>query len=363
MAEELSMDDFENDDSLELFNELSNEKGEEIKVDDTLSEEEQEKQELEAKELEESKKLEETPSDNIKPDKSQNENLSLFASALAEEGVISLPEGADIKSYEDLVKVIQDEIKNNEFSGLNDKQKDYLDALSKGISHDEYTNMSSKMESVESITEDKLKENEDLQKQLLVEDYVSRGYSKEKAETLSQRSVDLNTLYEDSLESLNNKKENLKLEKQKLEKAKVADIENQKTQYLEIQEKIKKAVFDEKSEIIPGIKYSKKVADEVFNALTKPAGVDENQQPITRAQKIRSNDPLKFEHTLNTLLVLTKDFTDFNVFKTEGNTRKAKEFLDKLKPSSSSQANGYQNLSDDSLEDDLDWIQNTLLKE
>lgn len=353
MAEELSMDDFENDDSLELFNSLSSEEENEDKTKETQKSEEDKTENKD-------KKIETAPSDDIKVDTDQHENLSLFASALAEEGVISLPEGKDVKSYNDLVAAIQEEIKKNEFAGLNEKQKDYLNALSKGVSHDEYLKLSSKIEAVENITAESLKENEDLQKQLLVEDYISRGYSKEKAENLSQRSIDLNTLYEDSLESLNNKKESVKKEKEQTEKQRLADIENQKKQIVEIQEKIKKTVFDETAEVIPGIKFNKKVANEVYDALTKPAGYDENQQPITRAQKVRSEDPIKFEHTLNTLLVLTKNFTDFGAFKTENNSKKAKEFVDKLTTSSSAQARGFTNY-DSNAEDDLEWIKNTLV--
>jgi len=365
MEGDLSMDDLLDDDSLDFIEAISSDVPKEDPNNDDQNNDGQTQKEIDAaeavkaaeaekQEIEDKKKI--TPSDDTVAD---NDNLSLFASALAEEGVITnLPEGG-IKTFEELTELMRTEIRSNELAGLNDAQKDYLKALEQGITHSEYTDSQSKISSLDSIKDADLKENEDLQRQFIVDDFVSKGYSKEKADKFAQRSFDLGTNAEDALESLTAKREEAIASKAQLAIDRAKQIKTQEEDYVKIQADIKEKVFDEKKEIIPGIKFSKKVADEVYQALTKPAGYTKDNQPLTRAQQVRMKDPLDFEHKINTLLVLTKDLSDFSVFEGRSTSKKAKEFIEKIKTSSSTETNGggFTNYDSDG---DLDWIADNL---
>lgn len=302
-----------------------------------------------------------TPSDVTSTDNNSQpsaEHLTLFASALAEEGVLSLDEDDKIESFDDLAKVVEKTIRQNELAGLTPTQREYLKAIENGITHNEFVQTQQKIADVSNIKEETVKENEDLQKQLIAEDFISKGYSKEKAEKLAQRSFDLGENEADALEALKAKQESVLKEKEALEKQRAEDLKNQEKQVKETLEKVKKQVFDEKSEVIPGFKFNKKVAEEVYKSMTQPIDYAENGQPISRSQKLRMDNPIDFEHKLNYLLVMTKDFTDFSAFDNTNKTKKSKQFLDKLTDSSSSGgAGGFVNLGDT---DDLDWIANNL---
>lgn len=360
MAEELEMDSLFDDESLDFLKETS---GEETPPGTPPEEGEENNNNAgqEEGELDDDGTGKSTPSDNTDTGNNEpdTERLTLFASALAEEGVLTLDEKTEVKSFDDLAKLVEKTIRENELKGLNEHQKEYLKALENGFSTEEFKELKSKELKVSEIKEESVKESEDLQRQLITEDFLAKGYSKEKAEKLAKRSFDLGENEADALEALESKRKLIEQETKLAEAKKQKDLENQKKTYEETVKKVKNIVFDEKSEVIPGIKYNKKVAEEVYDSIMKPAEVLEDGTQLSRAASLRSKDPYDFETKLNYLLVLTKDFTDFSVFDMKGKSDKAKEFVDKLNSKSSSKgAGGFANLGDNL--EDLDWIAENL---
>lgn len=307
-----------------------------------------------------------TPSDDITSGNSNDGNnqdakrLTLFASALAEEGVLDLEEGAEIKTFDDIANAVQATIRKNELAGLSDLQREYLKSLENGISTEEFNTSKQKITRLESITEDAVKENEDVQRQLITEGYIAKGYSEDKAKKFAQRSFDLGENEADALETLTEQKQAAIDAEKAREDARKQQIEDSEKSRKESLEKIKEIVFDEKSEVIPGFTYNKKVAEEVHRSMTTPAG-EINGRPVSRAALLRSKNPIDYEHKLNYLLTLTKDFTDFTAFETKQKSSKAKDFVDQLTSQSSSgggsAGDGFVNLGDS---EDWDWIEKSL---
>jgi len=237
---------------------------------------------------------------------------SSLASALAEEGIItSLENIEEIKTPEDLFKVIKEEIKKNEFADLTEEQKQYLEAVRTGIQPQVYNNYQEVLKQLETVTEEELKENAELRKGLMVQDFVNQGISKEKAEKLAQRSIDLGEDVEDSKEALASLKEATKKEYQKtLDDQKQAKADAEKKN----QEQIKKLKDDlyKTTEIIPGLKINETVKQKVYDQMTKVVGKSpKTGEPLNALTQAREKDPIGFTIKMHYLFNLTNGFTDF----------------------------------------------------
>lgn len=277
-------------------------------IDEFVSEELDETDETEQAEEVVDVSIEDTPSDTSP--------FSLLAVALVEEGVLpslTKDKAKEFKSFSDIVASIQEEIKNNEFAGLTEAQKEYLKALEAGVSDEEFRALKQEQASIESITEDVLidSENVELRKNIIVRDLLNQGVTKEKAEKLAQRSIDLGEDVEDAKEAL----ETLKKHAKEQEELKIKQAQEQRKQkeeeYKKTVETLKTQLLEEKKYIIEGLPYSKQIAEKVFNSITKPVKV-ENGKPISRIMEERMKNPLDFEVKLNYIFEITDGFKNFD---------------------------------------------------
>lgn len=260
-------------------------------------------------------------------DSSQNV-YSFLTSALIEEGVLPSLGDKKIENSEDLIEAFRNEIKNNEYSDLNENQKKYLEGLRNNIPEPEIKENIKLENQLNSITPEMLKENEELRRQIILQDFINKGYSEEKAQKLLKRSVDIEEDYEDSLDSLKNVKE---LHNQEYQKRITIEKEKEKQQQIEQQKQIelfKKSIMETK-EIIPGIKVTPSMAEKVYRQAKTPVETLENGQQLNAIMKSRMDDPINFETKLNYLFYLTKGFTDFGKIIKSQKTKAVKE-LDKI---------------------------------
>lgn len=296
-------------------------------------------------------------------DKPSDKNLSLFASALAEEGIISdLSEDDSIKNFDDLAKAIQKEIKNNEYADLTDDQKEFLDKLKNGYTVKDYEEVKSqklKDSDILNLNEDSLSENEELQKKLIKEDFISKGYSEEKAENLSQRSFDIGENEKDAIDALKERKANKEKQDRDLEEQKEKNIKQREQEAKEIKEKLESLVYNEDKEILPGVKFNKNVADSIYESMTKPVEV-RNDRPISKIEKSREENPLEFEKNLHAVFHLTKGFKDFSIFKDGSGSKKSKQFIDSLESGNTSTATNPSRSYSSDEDVDLDFIEENL---
>ena len=237
---------------------------------------------------------------------------SSLASALAEEGIItSLENIENIKTPEDLFKAIKEEIKKNEFADLTEEQKAYLEAVRTGVQPQVYNDYQTVLKQLETVTEAELKENVELRKGLMVQDFVNQGISKEKAEKLAQRSIDLGEDVEDSKEALASLKAATKAEYEKMladqQKARL-DAEKETQRQLK---QLKDDLF-KTNEIIPGLKINEGVKQKVYEQMTKTVGKSEKTgQPLNALTQAREKDPIGFTIKMHYLFNLTNGFSDF----------------------------------------------------
>lgn len=267
--------------------------------------------------------------------------ISLLAKSLSEEGILAgvseeeLEKAADAKAFTELIRK---QIKDNEFADLNDKAKTFLEAYRAGIPADLAAQSINNQLAYEGITDEVLKENEEIRRILIKNEFLAKGFSEEKAERLTKKSVDLGEDLVDAKEALASLKE---LEATRLKEA----TDKAKADQLAAREKSKKDLEEYKTkilnteEIIKGIKVPPAMREKVFETLTKAVAHDAEGKPLNAINAARAKDPKSFDMALAYFFELTKGFTDFKDLKAPIKTSAMKELDEKLKSTAVSGGN------------------------
>lgn len=280
---------------------------------------------------------------------SPSEPLRLFASVLLEEGVIDAEDDRleGLSGPSDLVDLIKDTIKKNEYADLNDQAKQMLEDYRKGVPSEvirNYNNQRLQLERLqtsqilpdEADTDELASQKEQIRKTLIYNSFVASGINPERARKLTDRSVELGDDVEDAAAALNDLK--VINEKKMEEQRQLA--ESQKSEAQNKVKKIEKQIM-ETEEILPGMKVPERKRKELFDQMTQPVKVTE-QGPIYAIQELRAKDPVTFDLRLHYLasLGLFNDNPDISVFGRTSNSKSVKKFTDSLENQRSSSFGG-----------------------
>lgn len=233
----------------------------------------------------------------------------------------------EIKSAEELAEAFKEEIKRNEFADLTEEQKEYLTALREGVPDALYREHVQAATTFKSVTDDILADNEDIRKQVVIQDLIHSGLSPERAERQWQRIYDLG----DSLEESKAARDNLiqKEEKeyqQKIQIEKQRAIEMKKAQEKQLND-LKNNVYSQEK-LFDTFPVSQGMKDKVYKTMTEVVAYTETNQPVNKLMKHRMDNPVDFETKLYYLYELTNGFKDINKFVTKSTTSAAKKLKD-----------------------------------
>jgi len=255
------------------------------------------------------------PADNntVAISSSQNTFTSL-ASALVEAGTISDLSDEDLAGITDattLLGALDKQVKNNEFSGLNDTQKQYLDALATGVPHDTFVHVKANADQYAQITDEALEARPDLQKELIKRSFLIKGLKEDKALKYAELAMKGDDAFVDAIDSKNALVafENSKLQ-DSIDAGKQEQIDNVAQAEKDLAD-LKSKITDT-SEVIPGIKVNSNTRDKIFKSMTTPTKV-KDEEPLNDVMDQYSNDP-EYKMKLHALHVITKGFTDFSKF-------------------------------------------------
>jgi len=270
-------------------------------------------------------------------DEEQDSQPSLYSSlakVLQEEGVLpSLESDKKIKTVEDLIEAVKSEIKANEFADLTEEQKQYLQAIRAGVPAEQFAPQQSMLQNLKSISEEEITSNDELRKQLIYQDFILKGYSPEKAEKYTKRSIDIGEDESDAKEALQSiiqvQEAELQNQLKQAELQKQAKAEEDKKQLMTF-----KKYLEDTKEFIPGVKMNQKIAEKVFEQAIKPVSQTKEGYPLNAVQKARYENPVEFEAKLNYLFYLTKGFSDFSKIATSQKSKAVKELDDFVKGNS-----------------------------
>ena len=236
---------------------------------------------------------------------------SSIAKALKEEGIF--PDLDDevlskVKEPEDFRDLVEQQIK----AGLEERQKRIDDALNYGIEPTEIKRYENTLNFLDSVKEENITDEsdkgEELRKNLIFQDFINRGYSRERATREVQKSFNAGTDIEDAKEALKSNTEYFKgkyddlIEDAKLEAQK--EEEDRKEQA----NKLKESILNEKN-ILGDLSIDKPTRQKIYDNISKPIYKDpETGEYYTAIQKYEKDNRVDFLKYLGLVFTLTDGF-------------------------------------------------------
>lgn len=239
---------------------------------------------------------------------------SSIASALKDEGI--LPDLDDevvgnVQTPEDFADAIEKQIQ----AKFDARQKRIDDALNANIEPDEIRQYESTLNFLDSLKEehisDESEKGEELRKRLIFQDFINRGYSKERATREVKKSFDSGTDIEDAKEALESNKEYFNTQYQDLITEAQNEVKANKEKTKKEAEQLKKSMLEDK-EVFEGIALDKATRQKAFDNITKPVYKTEDGEYLTAIQKYELENPVEFRKYLSILFTMTDGFKNLD---------------------------------------------------
>ena len=245
----------------------------------------------------------------------KNNFYSSIAKALKEEGIFPDldDETADkIKAPEDFAEAVEKQIQ----AKFDERQKRIDEALNAGVESSEikrYENTLSYLNSLQdSALSDETDKGEKLRQQLIFQDFINRGYSKERAQREVQKSFNSGTDIEDANEALASNKEFFQNEYNNLIKEAQEEKKKEAQEREEQAEKLKKSILED-NKVFGDIQIDKATRQRVFDNISKPVYKDpETGELFTAIQKYEMENSTEFLKNVGLLFTLTDGFKNLD---------------------------------------------------
>lgn len=255
--------------------------------------------------------------EDTEPDKGSTSPkfYSSIAKAFAEEGIFpDLDEDAisKVETPEDLRDLVEQQIK----ASLDEKQKRIDEALGVGVEPDTIRQYEGALNYLDSIKDDAITsetdDGEKLRKQLIYQDFINRGYSKDRASREVQKSFNGGTDIDDAKEALKGNKEYFKSKYDEIienaRKEEEAEVAKRKEQA----EKLKTSILTDKK-VFGEIEVDKATRQRVYDNIAKPVYKDpETGEMLTAIQKYEMENRTDFLKNLGLLFTLTDGFKNLD---------------------------------------------------
>ena len=241
----------------------------------------------------------------------KNNFYSSIAKALKEEGIFpdlddEVAENA--LTAEDFRDLIENQIK----SGIDERQRRIDEALNAGVETSEIRKHENLINYLNSITEENINDESDkgetLRKQLIYQDFINRGYTKERAEREVNKSFNSGSDIEDAKEALASNKEFFEDSYDNLIKKAKEEEERLKQEDKKQAVELKKSLLEDK-EIFGDIPVDKATRQKAYDSVSKPIYKDpDTGELFTAVQKYERENRVEFLKNLGLLFTLTDGF-------------------------------------------------------
>ena len=264
---------------------------------------------------EDNKGTEDTESNQGSKTSPKNNFYSSIAKALKEDGVFpDLDEETanGIKEAEDFAQVIEQHIQ----AKFDERQKRIDDALNAGIEVSEIKKYENTIQYLDSIQDasisDEGEAGENLRKQLIYQDFVNRGYSKERALREVQKSFNAGSDIEDAKEALQSNKQFFAGLYNKMVKDARAEEEREIKERKEQDAKLKKSILED-NKVFGDLQIDKATRQKVIDNISKPIYKNpETGELLTAIQKYERENRTDFLKNVGILYTLTNGFKNLD---------------------------------------------------
>ena len=240
---------------------------------------------------------------------------SSIAKALREDGIFpDLDDDtlSNIKDPEDFKGLIEQQIKSN----LDERQKRIDGALNMGIEPTEIRKYENTINFLNNITEDKISDESDngekLRKELIFQDFINRGYSKERASREVQKSLNAGTDIEDAKEALKSNTEFFKEKYNNLINEAKQEAEQEEKERKEQAIALKKSILED-NKVFGDLSVDKSTRQRVYDNIAKPVYKDpDTGEYYTAIQKYEMENRVDFLKNVGLIFTLTDGFKNID---------------------------------------------------
>lgn len=240
---------------------------------------------------------------------------SSIAKALKEEGIF--PDLDDeglskVKDPEDFRDLIDQQIK----ASLDERQKRIDEALNAGVEPTEIRKYENTINFLDSIKEENISDEGDkgekLRKDLIYQDFINRGYSKERAAREVQKSFNAGTDIDDAKEALKSNIDFFKDKYDELVNDAKSETEQEERERKEQAEKLKSSILNDK-EVFGDLSVDKSTRQKIYDNIAKPVYKDpETGEYFTAIQKYEMENRTDFLKNIGLLFTLTDGFKNLD---------------------------------------------------
>lgn len=240
---------------------------------------------------------------------------SSIAKALKEEGIFpNLDDDglSKVKEPEDFRDLIDQQIK----AGLDERQKRIDEALNAGVEPTEIRKYENTMSFLDSIKEENISDEGDkgekLRKDLIYQDFINRGYSKERAAREVQKSFNAGTDIDDAKEALKSNIDFFRDKYDELVNDAKSEAEQEEKERKEQAEKLKSSILNDK-EVFGDLSVDKSTRQKIYDNIAKPVYKDpETGEYFTAIQKYEMENRTDFLKNIGLLFTLTDGFKNLD---------------------------------------------------
>ena len=240
---------------------------------------------------------------------------SSIAKALKEEGIF--PDLDDdglskVKDPEDFRDLIDQQIK----AGLDERQKRIDEALNAGVEPTEIRKYENTINFLDSIKEENISDEGDkgekLRKDLIYQDFINRGYSKERATREVQKSFNAGTDIDDAKEALKSNIDFFRDKYDELVNDAKSEAEQEERERKEQAEKLKSSIINDK-DVFGDLSVDKSTRQKIYDNIAKPVYKDpETGEYFTAIQKYEMENRTDFLKNIGLLFTLTDGFKNLD---------------------------------------------------
>ena len=240
---------------------------------------------------------------------------SSIAKALKEEGIF--PDLDDeglskVKDPEDFRDLIDQQIK----AGLDERQKRIDEALNAGVEPTEIRKYENTINFLDSIKEENISDEGDkgekLRKDLIYQDFINRGYSKERATREVQKSFNAGTDIDDAKEALKSNIDFFRDKYDELINDAKSEAEEEEKERKEQAEKLKSSILNDK-DVFGDLSVDKSTRQKIYDNIAKPVYKDpETGEYFTAIQKYEMENRTDFLKNIGLLFTLTDGFKNLD---------------------------------------------------
>ena len=240
---------------------------------------------------------------------------SSIAKALKEEGIF--PDLDDeglskVKDPEDFRDLIDQQIK----AGLDERQKRIDEALNAGVEPTEIRKYENTINFLDSIKEENISDESDkgekLRKDLIYQDFINRGYSKERDTREVQKSFNAGTDIDDAKEALKSNIDFFRDKYDELVNDAKSEAEEEERKRKEQAEKLKSSILNDK-DVFGDLSVDKSTRQKIYDNIAKPVYKDpETGEYFTAIQKYEMENRTDFLKNIGLLFTLTDGFKNLD---------------------------------------------------